>query len=131
MRGRRLVAPIILVAAAEATELLVFANGTGPLRVALGLGFALLAPGWAVVRMLRLPIDLVTWIALAVGVSTAIDIAVAFLLFYLDIWSIELAVTVLTGIIVIVVALDLPIVRHWIRRWSIETLEALSGWRSA
>src|ERR671919_502775 len=77
MGGRRLVEPIIMLAIAEATELVVFAGVHGPARVILGATFALIVPGWALIRLIHLEALPLTWLAFAVAISTAIDILVA------------------------------------------------------
>src|SRR5919204_3505321 len=109
---RRLIEPILILVLAESAELIVFAGGGGLFRLLFGLTFALLVPGWAVLRLMRLETDPLTWLSLAVAISSAIDIAVALPLFYLDIWSVQFAVTALLGITVTLVAIDLPVVRR-------------------
>ena len=104
----RFVAPIALLAAAGATELVVFADGQGFVRVALAFGFLLVAPGWALVRIVNPPLDLAGRMALAVAVSVAVDMAVATALLYLQAWSAELALTVVVVVVVVSVLLDLP-----------------------
>lgn len=104
-----------MLAIAEATELIVFANGQGPIRVLFGLTFALLVPGWAVLRLIRLKTDLLTWIGLAVAVSCAVGIIVSLTLLYLDAWSIQFAVTLLVLIVIVLIALDLPLIHDRIR----------------
>lgn len=129
MHRRRLVEPIIILAIAEATELLVFAGGEGPARLVFGLTFALLVPGWALLRLVRLETDRLTWLTLAVATSTAIDIGVVLPLLYAGIWSIHLAVTLLVGIIVVLVAIDLPVIRRRLRAMAEGTFLALNRWR--
>jgi RsiW-degrading membrane proteinase PrsW (M82 family) len=129
MNGRRLLEPIVILAVAGATELLVFASGVGPARTVFGLVFALLVPGWAVLRLVRLASDPLTWMAFAVAISTAMDIAVVLPLFYLGIWSIQLAVTLLVGIIVVLFAIDLSVTRRWLGGLAAETIVALNRWR--
>lgn len=123
---RRLIEPIIMLAIAEATELFVFTGGGGPVRVLFGLTFSLLIPGWAVLRLVRLELEPLTWLAFALAISTAIDIAVALPLLYLGIWSIQLAVTLLVGIVVVLVAIDLPVIRARLRAAAAGTLVALN-----
>jgi hypothetical protein len=129
MDRRRLIEPIVILAIAEATELLVFAGGEGPARLVFGLAFALLVPGWALLRLVRLETDLLTWVAFALAISSAIDIAVVLPLLYLGIWSIHLGVTLLVGIIVVLVAIDLPVTRRRLRAMAVGTLFALNRWR--
>ena len=112
MSVREVMVTIVLVATTLATLLLVVADGAGALSVGLGLGVALFVPGWAVLRLLRLEADGLTRVGLAVAISTAIDIAIVLPMFYLGIWSIELAITVLTLLILGLVAIDIPFIRR-------------------
>jgi hypothetical protein len=129
MNGRRLVEPIAILAIAGATELLVFSDGQGPARLLLGLAFALVVPGWAALRLVRLETDVLTWLAFAVAISTAIDITLVLPLLYLGIWSIHLGVSLLLGIIVALVAIDLPVTRARLRALAGGTILALNRWR--
>jgi uncharacterized membrane protein len=119
----RFTAPIALLALAGATELVVFTDGQGALRVVLAFSFLLLAPGWALVRIVDPPLDLAGRAALAVAVSVAVDMAIATALLYLRAWSAELALTVVVLIVVVSVLLDLPqsraVIERGVRRaWS-------------
>ncbi|HEX7172792.1 MAG TPA: hypothetical protein VF365_09325 [Candidatus Limnocylindria bacterium] len=127
---RRLVEPIAMLAIAEATELIVFANGQGPIRVLFGLAFTLLVPGWAVLRLIRLETDLLTWLGLAVAVSCAVDIGVSLTLLYLEAWSIQLAVTLLVVIVMVLIALDLPFIHDRIRMAAATTVIRLNRGRT-
>lgn len=127
---RRLLEPIAMLAIAEATELIVFANGQGPIRLLFGLTFALLVPGWAVLRLIRLQTDVLTWLCLAVAVSCAVDISVSLTLLYLDAWSIQLAVTLLVVIVIVLIALDLPLIHDRIRRAAATTVIRLNRGRA-
>jgi uncharacterized membrane protein len=127
---RRLLEPIAMLAIAEATELIVFANGQGPIRVLFGLTFTLLVPGWAVLRLIRLETDLLTWLGLAVAVSCAVDISVSLTLLYLDAWSIQLAVTLLVVIVIVLIALDLPFIHDRIRRATTTMVSRLNRGRA-
>ena len=129
MNRRRLIEPIVILAIAATTELLIFAGGEGPARLVFGLTFSLLVPGWALLRLVRLETDLLTWLALASAIATAIDIAVVLPLLYIGIWSIHLGVTIILGIIVVLVAIDLPVVRRRLRAMAIGTFLALNRWR--
>jgi uncharacterized membrane protein len=111
MTRRSVTVSIILLAIAEATELIVFSEGTGPIRLIVGLAFVLLVPGLALTRLLRLPADLLTFTTLAIALSAAIDSTIALILLYAGIWSVQLALTVLTVITAAIVAIDLPPVR--------------------
>ncbi|HEX5038609.1 MAG TPA: hypothetical protein VFW95_00560 [Candidatus Limnocylindria bacterium] len=128
MSGRSVAVTVTLVAVTMATLLLVVSDGTGVLRVGLGLGVALLVPGLAALRLLRLATDLISTIGLAVALSTTIDIAIVLPMFYLRVWSIELAVTMLTFVILALVALGIPFVRQGIGRHARGAIGALSRW---
>ena len=67
----RLVAPVAMLVAAGATELVVFAGGHGAIRVALAMAFLLFAPGIAVLRLMELEVDIVPASGLAVGSARA------------------------------------------------------------
>ena len=128
MTGRSVAVTVALAAITMATLLLVVSDGTGVLRVGLGLGVALLVPGWAALRLLRLDIDVISSIGLAVALSTTIDIAIVLPMFYLRVWSIELAVTMLTFVILALVALGIPFVRRGIYRQARGAISALDRW---
>lgn len=118
MNHRSLASPLLLVELAVAAEVIVFTSGAGPLRVALGLWFVLVAPGWAVLRLLDLPIGVLVVAPTAVGISVSIDILLALALFYVRWWSVELAMTILLVIVVAFLLADLPVIRRAFRRGS-------------
>lgn len=107
----RLTGSIVLLSTAMATELVVFAGGHGAIRVVLALGFLLLGPGWAIVRLTTLDLDGLTLIGLSVGISAGVDMMVATVLLYARIWSAELALTIIVLGVVLVILLDLPSAR--------------------
>lgn len=111
-----LASSILLVELALAAEVAVFTAATGPLRVLLGMWVVLVAPGWAVLRLLDLPMGVVAAAATAVGISMSIDILLALALFYARWWSVELAMTILLAMIVLLVLADLPAVRRAVGR---------------
>ncbi|MDQ3691491.1 MAG: DUF1616 domain-containing protein [Chloroflexota bacterium] len=111
-----LTSPILLISLALAAEVVVLMSVTSPLRAVLGLWFVLVAPGWAALRLLDLPMRGLASAATAVGISVSIDILVSLALFYLRWWSIQLAMTILLALIVVLVVADLPVVRHMFRR---------------
>lgn len=123
----RLVAPVVLLAMAGATELVVFADGHGPVRIALGLAFLLLAPGWAVLRLVDPPLDNAGRVAIVVAVSVAVDMAVATTLLYLRIWSSELALSVVVLFVVVGVLLDLPSSRAALQRGARQAWSTLNN----
>lgn len=122
MSGRYSV-PAFLLLAAGATDLVVWANGQGPVRIGLSVAFLLLVPGWAILRVVDPPLDIVASLGLAVGISVAVDMAVATGLLYLRLWSVQLALGIVTIIVLAAVLLALPAPRHAIasearRAWS-------------
>jgi hypothetical protein len=127
MTRRSLTVSIVLLAIAEATELIVFSEGTGPIRLIVGLAFVLLVPGLALARLLRLPADLLTFMTIAIALSAAIDISIVLVLLYASIWSAQLALTVLTVITAAIVAIDLPAVRAAIGRAMRAVLDTFGG----
>jgi hypothetical protein len=97
-----------LLLLAGATELVVFSDGHGPIRLGLVLAFLFVAPGWALVRLIGLEMSPMSRIGLALGVSIAIDMAAASIILYARIWSAELALTLVVAVVVLAVLLDLP-----------------------
>lgn len=116
MNGRSLASSILLVCVALVTEVLVLTSATGPLRVVLGLAFVLVAPGWAILRLLALPMGVLAMTATAIGISVSIDILLSLALFYARWWSVEIAMSILATMIAVLVLMDLPIVRGAVRR---------------
>jgi uncharacterized membrane protein len=119
----RLAVSVALLALSGAAQLVVFADGQGVVRVGLVFGFLLLAPGWALMRIVDPPLDRGGRAALAVAVSVAVDMAVATALLYLRVWSVELALSAVVVIVAVSVLLDLPSSRAAIqptvrRAWS-------------
>jgi len=124
--ARSVAVTIALIAVTTATLLLVVADGGGVLRVVLGLVTALLVPGWAVLRLLRLEADAMTQLGLAVAISTTIDILIVLPLFYLRVWSIELAVVALTLVILGLIAFGIPFIRRGVGQRAREAVAALN-----
>lgn len=116
-----------LLLLAGATELVVFSDGHGPIRLGLVLAFLFLAPGWALVRLIDLEMSPMSRIGLAVGVSIAVDMAAASIILYARIWSAELALTLVVAVVVLAVLLDLPPLRHSIQGAVERVWAALSG----
>lgn len=123
----RLVVPIGLLAWSGAAELVVLADGQGPVRIALIFGFLFFAPGWVVVRLVDPPLDLVTRIGLAVAVSLAVSMAVATVLLYLRVWYMPMALTIVAAFVVLGVLLDLPGSRSAITSRARQAWTALNG----
>lgn len=111
-----LTSPILLISLALAAEVVVFMSVTGPLRVVLGLLFVLVAPGWAALRLLDLPMGFLARAATAVGISVSTDIVLSLALFYVRWWSIQLATTILLAMVVVLALADLPVVRRALPR---------------
>lgn len=81
-----MVLPAASIALALAVLAVVLADLDSPLRPALVLPFLLLAPGMAVVRLLRIP-DTAAVLMLAVGLSLALASLVAGTMVYTGTWS--------------------------------------------
>ena len=60
-----------------ATELVVFSNGQGPIRIGLTFAFLMVAPGWAILRLVDLDLTPSARVGLAVGISTGVEMAAA------------------------------------------------------
>lgn len=103
---------LLLIGLALGSEVAVFALDGGPLRAALALSFILVAPGWAIVRLIDLPMDPLARAATSVGISVSIAILIALALFYARVWSVEVATTILVALVVLVVLADLPVLRQ-------------------
>lgn len=123
----RFAMPILLLALAGATELVVFTNGQGVVRIGLVFGFLLLAPGWALLQIVDPPLDLPGRLALAAAVSVAVDMTVATALLYLRTWSAELGLTAVVVIVVVSVLVDLPQSRSAIERTARQAWSALNN----
>jgi uncharacterized membrane protein len=123
----RLSVPIVLLLATGAADLVVYANGQGPVRIALSIGFLMFVPGWAVMRIADPPLDLLARTGLAVAISVAIDMAVATGLLYLRLWSAGLALTIVSVVVVVSVLLELPSSRAAIQREARRAWSALSS----
>jgi len=102
---------LLLIGLALASEVAVFALDGGPIRAALALSFILVVPGWAIVRLIDLPMDSLSRVATSIGISLSLAILIALALFYARIWSVELANTILVALVVLVVLADLPVLR--------------------
>ena len=109
-----LTSPLLLIVLALGAEVVVFMSVTGSVRVVLGLSFVLVAPGWAALRLVDLPMGVLASAATAVGISVSVDILLSLALFYVRWWSIQLAMTILLAIVVVLVLADL--VRRALRR---------------
>lgn len=116
MNRSSMVSPLLLGAIAMTSEVVVLMSVTGPVRLVVGLLFVLVAPGWAVVRLMKLPMGAVALTATAVAISVSVDVLISLALFYATWWSVELATSILAGAIVLLVLVDLPPVRRAVIR---------------
>ena len=116
-----------LLLLAGATELVVFSDGHGPIRLGLVLAFLFFAPGWALVRLIDLEMSPMSRIGLALGVSIGVDMAAASIILYARVWSAELALTLVVAVVVLAVLLDLPPSRRSIQGAAERVWAALSG----
>ena len=100
MRMRRWVPPVVLVFATLAMVEGVATHGPSPLRTLLVVCFLAIAPGLAVVGLLRLSDP---WLeaALVPALSLSIDAIVAGVLSYTGLWSPAAAILILVGLSVI------------------------------
>ena len=110
-----------------ATELVVFSDGHGPIRLGLVLAFLFFAPGWALVRLVDLEMSPMSRVGLALGLSIAVDMAAASAVLYARVWSAELALTLVVAVVVLAVLLDLPPSRRSIRAAAERVWAGLSG----
>jgi hypothetical protein len=90
-------APIAVALAAVAAMAVALAGAPGALRVPLVLGFLLIGPGMAFVPLLDLG-DPVAELTVALGVSLALDLAVAMAMRYAGAWSPLATLAVLAAI---------------------------------
>lgn len=100
MSSRNWGPPIVLVSSTLAMYAGVEAHGVSPLRTLLAAGFLVVAPGLAVVGLLRLS-DPWLQAALVPALSLAIDALVGGMLAYSGVWSPATAILILVGISVL------------------------------
>jgi len=124
--SRGVTASVVLMLLAGATELVVFSDGRGPIRIALVLAFLLLAPGWAVLRLAAIEMTLSTRVAVAVALSTGLDMTAASVLLYARLWSSELALTLIVALVVAAALFGLPAARRTIMGLARQARAALS-----
>jgi uncharacterized membrane protein len=89
--------PIIITSSAIGIGLFVFGDGTSPVRPAMALWFLLICPGMAFVRLLHIK-DSGNELTLAVALSLAIDVALALVMAYTKLWSLQGGLSILIGI---------------------------------
>lgn len=86
MKPRLVLPPLAIVAASAAAATLAFAAPDSSLRPYVVLGFALICPGMALVRLLRIG-DPVLELAAAIGLSIAVETLTSTAMLYADLWS--------------------------------------------
>lgn len=123
MNRWKIASHIVFIALVMASEVAILAWDPGPLRMGLALWVIFLAPGWAVLRLIEVPMSLTAALATAVGISVSINILLALALFYVGWWSVELATTILLAIVVVLVLAGLPIVRRVARQLWVATTD--------
>lgn len=116
MNRWRFTSPILLASLAVGAEAAVLLSVASPLRVVVALLFVLVAPGWAALRLLHVPMGVLASVVTAVGVSVSVDILLSLALFYARLWSIQLAMTILLVVVIVLGLADLPVVRRALRR---------------
>jgi hypothetical protein len=118
---------IALLVLSGATELVVFSQGQGPIRIGLTLVFLLAAPGWAILRLVKLNLSLSARLGMAVGISTGLDMAAASALLYARLWSAQVALTLMVAVVVVAVMADLPAARRWLVATARQMRQSLAG----
>lgn len=78
--------PVLILIWAAATALVVFADILPAVRPAVVIGFMLICPGMALIRLLRIS-DTLHEMVFAIGLSLAIDSALASLMLYAGAWN--------------------------------------------
>jgi hypothetical protein len=104
--GRRYLPPLLLLLAGPAVLALIVLDAPAWLRAAPVLCYVCTAPGYAVVRLLRLS-DLLMTALLGVGVSLAVGLIVAQLMIYADLWSPLLGLSTLVVLASVATAAEL------------------------
>ncbi len=97
-----------VIACTLATGVDTFLDVQSPLRPILALCFLLLCPGMALVGLLRIE-DMAVRVTLSLALSVAVDASVATLALYAHAWSSPLIFTVLAGITLGIVALEIAV----------------------
>jgi hypothetical protein len=98
--------PALLIVWVAAASVFVLLDLQSVYRPLVTLSFLLLAPGLAVVRLLRLPDHLLEW-SLAIALSLAIGAIVATLFIYVHAWSLQLILLVLACLTFFCAVIDL------------------------
>lgn len=98
--------PLLITALAAASTCFVLLDLRHPTRAAVVLAFAVVCPGMALVRLLRLG-DTLTELFLAVVVSLALAALVASIYLYLGRWDPRLVLLVIVAVALVAVLADL------------------------
>ena len=91
--------PTGMVAAAGVVCALVIAGGQSLPRTLIVLGFMLICPGLALLRLID-PLDTLMTVTLAVALSVALEMLLALALAYSGLWSPGAALAILVGLVV-------------------------------
>lgn len=103
--SQRLV-PFGLIVWAAVAALFVLTDIASPFRPVVVLSFLMLAPGVAVVRLLRLE-NFLLQASLAIGLALALDAVASTFLLYISSWSFELVFLSISGLTVLCALVDL------------------------
>lgn len=98
--------PVIIIASAIGAERALSSGSGAPVQPLLVSWFLLICPGMAFVRLLRIEGG-ATEVLLAIALSIAIDMIVAEILLYAEVWSAAWALSLLIGISLAGVALQM------------------------
>lgn len=103
--NRRTIAPVVL-AGTLVVEILVLGGAPVEIRALPVFAYLLVVPGLAVLTPLRLAVGVPILLGMAVTASLAIEAIVATALLYAEVWSAELALTIVLVITAFVVVID-------------------------
>lgn len=105
MRTRDRVWPATIVGLAVVSMVMVLTDWSGPARAPLVLAFAVVCPGMALIRLVRVE-EAVPELLLAVVVSLALAAAVPAITFYVGMWSGKLSLLLITEVTALAVVAD-------------------------
>ncbi|MDQ2831325.1 MAG: hypothetical protein M3Y74_20035 [Chloroflexota bacterium] len=118
-----------VIACTLATGVDTFLDVQSPLRLILALCFLLLCPGMALVGLLRID-DMAVRVTLSLALSVAVDASVATIALYAHAWSSPLIFTVLAGITLGIVALEIAVHRRGAQRAHGLHPDSLTPWHN-
>lgn len=98
--------PVIIIASAIGAERALSSGSGAPIQPLLVSWFLLICPGMAFVRLLRIE-ERATEVLLAIALSIAIDMIAAEILLYAEVWSAAWVLSLLIGISLAGVALQI------------------------